>query len=280
MRPLFFVFLIAFLCSGNLAKAQEDSGFLTTQNAIPVKFQGNWASPDCGRNSEALILSKYFYLKAGKSDLSLLPLSAEGKGSDYEILSIAGIKKPLRLEEDSILKVGTYTKGGGRKSDHWDSLPLDSHMEYAGCLDAPKIVPKMMARFMRYIDRVKEQCTASLSNDCARVLFKMTDVSSDKKLAPSEIKRTAATAFLLAALADGQTLTSKQSTAIAEQSAADAQAVSDMMMVMLDKNKSGDLDYNEVVENFTAPQLPVIAKTLASLGNFFPAFKLAAIRLK
>ena len=135
MRFTFF-FLIAFLCSWNSAKAQE----------IPSEIQGNWASPDCGRYSEGLILSRHFYLKSTKKDMTLLPAQKDGKRADYLILSLGGDKRPIRLEDDGILKIGIY--GDKKDAKNWDDLQLDSRMEYTACPEAPSIVPKLMARLM------------------------------------------------------------------------------------------------------------------------------------
>lgn len=266
MRFAFF-FLIAFLCSWNSAKAQE----------LPSKIQGNWASPDCGRYSEGLILSRHFYLKSTKKDMTLLPARKTGEKADYLILSLGGEQRPTRLEDDGILKIGVYGEKAAAKN--WDDLQLDSHMEYTACTDAPAIVPKMMARLMRYIDRIGDQCTVSLKNDCARVLFKMTDANSDKKITPSEIKRTVANALLFGELAARKTVPDASSEKLVALSKTEGQKIADDLMKK-DANKSGNLDYNELVENFTPPELPIVKETLLKMGNLLPAFKVAAAALK
>lgn len=266
MRVVFF-FLIALFCSLNAPKAQANS-------EVPVKIQGNWASPDCGRYSEGVILSRFFYLKSTKKDMTLLPAALAGEAKDYWTLALGDEKRPSRLEEDGILKIGE-----GKTGSEWDDAKLESRMEYTGCADAPTLVPKMMARVMRYVDRIREQCTISLKNDCARVLFKMTDANTDKKLTPSEIKRTVATTLLFAELAAQETITTAEAEKIAALSKTESQKIADALMTDHDKDKSGGLDYNELAENFVAPRLPIVKETLVKTGNLLPAFKVAAMGL-
>lgn len=270
MRFAFF-FLIALFCSWNGGKAQANS-------EIPVKIQGNWASPDCGDYAEAVILSRYFYLKSTKKDITLLPIRKEADRGDYWILGLDGTTHPARLEEDGILKIGIFS--GKKNAKLWENIDLDSRMEYAACDNAPGLVPKMMARLMRYIDRIKEECTVSLTNDCARVLFKMTDANADQKITPSEIKRTIANAFLFAELAERKTLSDAEGEKLAARSKEESRKIAEALMEAHDKNKSGSLDYNELVENFTAPQSPVVKETLVKTGALLPAFKVAAMGLE
>lgn len=266
MRVVFF-FLIALLCSLNAPKAQANS-------EVPVKIQGNWASPDCGHYSEAVILTRSFYLKAGKKETTLLQAVLAGEAKDYWTLLLGSDRRPARLEEDGILKIAE-----GKIGAEWDDEKLQSRMEYTACTDVPTLVPKMLARVMRYVDRIRQQCTISLKNDCARVLFKMTDANTDKKLTPSEIKRTVATALLFAELAAKKTITAAEAEKIAERSKTESQKIADALMADHDKDKSGSLDYNEIAANFTAPKLPVIKETLVKMGALLPAFKVAAMGL-
>lgn len=259
-------FLIALFCSENIAEAQE-------LRAIPVKIQGNFAAPDCGRYSDALILTKYFYLKSTRKDMRFGKIALQSEQSDHWTVVYDGIPHPTRLEDDGILKIATIL---GKGAKEWDNLAVDSVQEYTGCIDAPTLVPRMMERLTRYIDRIREQCTVSLENDCARVLFKLADADANQKITPSEIKRAVAIALLLARLADGKDLPDVESEKIIAQSKTEGALIADQILAKQDADKSGSIDYNEIAENFSAPQSRVIKPTLISIGKLIPAFGIAA----
>lgn len=259
-------FLIALFCSENIAKAQE-------LRAVPVKIQGNFAAPDCGRYTDALILTKYFYLKSTHKDMRFGTLALQSEQSDHWNVAYDDVTHPTRLEDDGILKIATIS---GKGTKEWDNLTIDSVQEYTGCLDAPTLVPRMMERLTRYIDRIREQCTVSLENDCARVLFKLADADANQKITPSEIKRAVAIALLLARLADGKDLPDAESEKIIAQSKTEGTKIAEQILTAQDKDKSGYIDYNEIAENFSAPASSVINPTLTSIGKLIPAFSIVA----
>lgn len=272
--PALFIFLIAALCSANTPQAQASS-------EIPKKIQRNWAQPDCGGgNDEAVILSRYFYLKSSREEITLLPVALDREQKDYWILDLAGENVPARVEEDGILKIGAYAKGSPKKPKNWEDLKLDAADEYTGCSEAPKMVPKVLQRFMRYIDRIKEQCTVSVTNECAGVLFKLSDENNDKNLSAAEIRRTVASAVLFADLAEKKTLASKEALRIVADAAPAGQAISAGLLKSYDKNKSKSLDYDELMADFQAPDLPIVKETLEKAGTLLPSFKMAAMALK
>jgi hypothetical protein len=268
-----FIFLIAFICSANIPKAQAS-------DEIPKKIQRDWAEPDCGNYESAVTLSRHFYLKSTENDMTLLPVSLDKQEQDYWVLDLGGEDMPARLENDAILKIGTYGEGTGHRPRAWDDLKLDNTEEYTGCLDTPQIVPKVLQRLMRYIDRVKEQCTLSITNECAGVLFKLADENGDKKLSVAEIRRTVGSAVLFAALAENKTLSSKDALKLVDDSKADAQEIADELLASYDKNKSKTLDYNELMADFHAPDMPLVKDTLQKAGTLLPSFKVAAMALK
>ncbi|MEZ0260988.1 MAG: hypothetical protein ACAH80_08260 [Alphaproteobacteria bacterium] len=271
LQTALFIFLIAAICSLNGGKAQGAS-------EIPEKIQRNWALPDCGRNEEAVILSKHFYLKFTKADMALLPAALEGEKSDYWMLDLDGADVPARLEEDGVLTIGTSAKGASQKSK-WDDLKLDSTAEYTGCVTTPKIVPKVLERLMRYIDRIKEQCTVSVTNECAGVLFKLADADNNNKLSDKEIRKGVASAMLFAELAEKETLTKKEGETVVKNSATPGGQIAEALLATYDANKSKNLDYNEILADFKAPSLPVVKETLLKAGNILPSFKVVALAL-
>ena len=274
MRPrvfLAFFFLIALLCSWNGGKAQAS-------DALPKRIQRNWALPDCGKYEEALVISRNFYLKSTENDMTLLPAELVSEQSDYWLLKIGGEKHPALLQEDGVLKIGTFADGAGT-AKKWDALKLDHHDEYTGCVNTPKLIPQQMVRLMRYIDRIKEQCTISVTNECAGVLFKLADENSDKKLTKSEIKRAVASAIIFAELADQGTVADQDSLKLIAKSKMNGELIATELLKSYDKNDSKTLDYNEIVEDFHAPELPIVKETLTKAGNLLPAFKVVAMTL-
>lgn len=265
-----FIFLIAALFTLSPAKVQA-------ADAIPQKIQRNWAQPDCGKYDEALILSRFFYFRSTEKDMTLLPAALERQQKDYWILSLGGDETPVRLEEDGVLKIGSY--GEGRKAAAWDDLTLDDTHEYTGCEETPKLVPNVMSRLMRYIDRIKEQCTVSVTNECAGVLFKLADEDHNKKLTKKEIQRAVASTIIFAELAEKKTLPDKDSLLLIKKSKADGEKIALELLAAYDKDKSKSLDYNELMENFKAPALPVVKETLVKAGTLLPSFRVAAMGL-
>ena len=267
-----FIFLIAALYSWNIQKAQASE-------EVPKKIQRNWAAPDCGDYDTAVILSRYFYLRATEDDITLLPASVRKEQKDYVILDLAGADTPARLENDAILKIGSFAKDSPRQGK-WEDLKLEDAEEFTGCLDAPKIVPKVLQRFMRYVDRIKEQCTLSVTNECAGVLFKLADENGDRKLSAAEIRRTVSSAVLFAALADGKTLSTADATKLINATKGDAQQLADLLLKQYDQNGSKTLDYNELMADFHAPDAPIVKQTLQKAGALLPSFRIVAMTMK
>lgn len=267
-----FFFLIALICSWNPQKAQAS-------DSLPAQIQRNWAQPDCASHDDIMVLSKYFAFKADDKGMTLSPAQLIRKKQDYWVVDIGnGGRQPVQVQNDGILYVGAARTGAWPKS--WDDVKQDEVSEYTGCDDAPKTVSKTMLRMMRYIDRVSEQCTLSISNECAAVLFKLTDANNDKKLTLSEIRRMADEALLLSALASGKSLTNAQAAALLKSKKGDIDTLIRQLMAACDKNRSHGIDYNELVENFKAPADPLVKTVLENIGNLIPAFKVAALALR
>lgn len=265
-----FIFLIAALSSWNAGKAQAS-------DSIPQNIQRNWALPDCGNYEEALVLSRYFYLKSTEKDMTLLPATVDSQKKDFWILDLGGEETPVQLQEDGVLKIGAW--GDSRRGSEWDKLSLAGSSEYTGCVEPPKLVPKVMLRMMRFIDRIKDQCTVSVTNECAGVLFKMADEDSSKKLTKKEIEKAVSATIIFAALADKKTLPDKESLALIKSSKADGLKIANLLLATYDKDKSQSLDYNELMEDFKAPDMPIVKDTLLKAGKLLPSFKMAAMSL-
>jgi hypothetical protein len=246
MRTLLFFLLIALFSSLNTAKAQE-------LDEIHQKIQKNWAFPDCGSDREILVLTRHYLLGVEGEVLSLAPYSLARQEKNAWTID----KKPAALSEDGILTLGEKS--------------------YTGCAGIPKAVPKALQRLTRYIDRIKEQCTVSLENDCARVLFKMADENSDKKLGTAEIKKGVLTMLLFAELADQGSIDGKETREIAARAKNEGPKIADDLLARYDADKSKSLDYNEMTpEEFTPPETPAIRETLLKTGKLIPLFKITA----
>jgi hypothetical protein len=269
--------LIALFSSVYAAKAQEPA-------TTPREIQGHWALPDCGEYDEAVVFSHYFYLKSTAADQTLLPATLWRKQGDYWILGLDGKAAPVQLQDDGILKEAVLSKPPAgslaRWPQSWDDLSIDSTIEYAGCTETPTVIPAVMVRLMRFIDRIAEQCTARIDNDCARVLFKFADSDNDKKLNRAEIRSAATAMFLFGDLAAQKTLTAEQSRKILEDARPETKKIADDIMAAHDKDRSGTLDFNELVENFTPPQEASVYDVLEKAGTLLPPLKIAALALR
>lgn len=272
---IFFLLLIAVLFSWKTAESQELKA-KSLEKGKSFEIQGNWAAPDCGRTTEGVIFTRYFYLHASKKDITLLPYSTADRRNNYAVLMIGRDRHPAQKENDGILKIGDFTDNNDSGKKNWDDIDLAGSMEYANCPEASKVIPKIMSRTMRYIDRVKEECRLDISNDCARVMFKTVDIDANNKITPSELKRAIATALLLGELAEKKTMTDKQVDATAKLAQHYGETLSADVMSRQDIDKSGALDYNEMVNNFAAPKDPIVKTTLQKIGNLMPAFGFAA----
>lgn len=273
---VFTYFLIALCFSGNMAKAQELA-------ALPDKIQGNWALPDCGIYDEALLFTRHFYLKSSSGGLSLEPAGLERESDDYLILSLGSTVAPVQVENDGIMTLGILEKPPAKRTRNWprlwEKLPHDQSVEYTSCTEAPTVVPKNMARLMRFVDRLREACAVTDSKDCARVAFKLADSDNNKRLGQGEILAATESLMLFAEMGAKQQLSAEEIKAIKTRAAEEGHAIAADLLARYDADKSGNLDYNEIVENFTAPALPVIREMAEKASNLLPSLKLAGAAL-
>lgn len=269
-------FLIALCFSWNTAKAQELA-------ALPGQIQGNWALPDCGTYDEALIFSRYFYLRSLAGGQILLPAGLERQAEDYAILSLGDQKAPVQFENDGILVLGLLERTPARRVRHWPNtwgkLPIDQTIEYTACTDAPTIVPQNLRRLMRYIDRIQAECRVSLSNDCTRVVFKYADADNDNTIDKSEMQNGLAMLALLAELASGAQVTTEQGHNAIEAVKAAEGFIIEALFTQYDADQSNALDYNEIVADVALPALPLVPAMLDKIGALLPAFKMASIAI-
>lgn len=271
-----FYFLIALCFSGNMAKAQELA-------ALPDKIQGHWALPDCGIYDEALLFTRHFYLKSSSEGISLRPAGLDRQAEDYMILSLSGAAAPVQVENDGILTLGVLERPPARRTRNWprqwERLPHDQTVEYTACTEAPSVVPKNMVRLMRFVDRLRDTCAITDSKDCARVAFKLADSDNNSRLSRAEIIAATESLMLLAEMGVQTTLDAAAVSAVKERAKSEGDKIAADLMTRYDANTSGDLDYNEIVENFTPPALPVIREMATKAGNLLPALQVAAAAL-
>lgn len=273
------VLLIAAICSVNAVESQAKTG-------AKSEIAGHWAAPDCANTQEALSFTRHFYLKSAPDRLELARYARRGTGADHLILALDGTTTAVMRQEDGVLRTGIPAQMG--KNMEWESLTLDQPLDYTNCPDTPAVIPKPLQRVMRYIDRIDEACAISgaastaaprnLSQDCARVLFKAMDDNGDAMLSLVELKLGLASTALLAALAEHHVLDAAAIETVAAQAKGIA-ALADDLMAAQDKNSDGRLDYNEAVAPIENVDVSQLKDVLAQIGGFFPAFKLAALKL-
>ena len=200
------IFLCTALFTGYAAKAQVISKAWAEQD-VPAKICGNWALPDCKSYEEALIITRHFYLKSDKNGSQLWRLESIARQKDYWVMPIEGVKRPVQVQADGVLKVGLLT-GSNPKNwpQSWDSLSMDGHREYMGCVEIPAILPDPLVRVMQHIDEIEAACHASLTTSCTKLLFDIADENKNGKISLREMKDAAAMLASLAALARNNTV--------------------------------------------------------------------------
>jgi hypothetical protein len=270
---LFIFLLIPVLFNAYPAKAQEDSANLTE---IHQNLTGNWSFPDCRVPEENITITDQFYLKSDPRKLELKTYAPPKKQLDYWMLELDGEAQPFLLENDGILTTGQFAKGSGRDID-WDLLALEERREFTHCTETAKYLNKKMLRLMRYIDRIARECTISLENDCARVLFKLADVNNNQKLNTAEIKDTLEAGLSFASLASQSEVSMAELSALQRTAQKnDGVKAAEQILAQYDTDQSKDLTYDEIMTNFSAPQAPLLHDMLQKIGKRLPAFALAA----
>lgn len=270
-------FLIVLSFSGNMAKAQE-----LTQ--VPAQIQGNWALPDCGIYDEALLLTRYFYLKSTREGISLHPAGLERQAEDYMILSLGGAIAPVQTENDGILTLAMLEKIPAKRARNWprlwEKLPVEQTQQYAACDHVPDVVPANMARLMRYADRLREACSITGEQNCARVIFKFADNDNNQKVGMPEIISATHSLMIFAEMgAATKPLTKDDLLKIKNRAAREGAKIADDLLARYDTNKSGDLDYNETVGDVTPPALPVMREMMEKAAPLMPQLGIIAIAL-
>lgn len=270
-------FLIALSCSGNMAKAQE----LT---AVPDQIQGNWALPNCGIYEEALLFTRYFYLKSSDAGLSLRPAGLKQEAGDYTILSLAGAAAPVQLASPKILSLALLQQAPAKRIRYWpqmwEKLPHSETLKYESCKKPSNWVPPNMLRLMRYADRLRDACSITGDKNCARVIFKFADSDNDKKVGLPEIVSATHSLMLFAELAAARGVTSQSDLAkIKNRAAIEGGKIADDLLARYDTNKSGDLDYNETVGDVTPPMLPIMREMMEKASALLPHLGIMAMAL-
>ncbi len=270
-------FLIALSFSGNMAKAQE----LT---AVPDQIQGNWALPRCGIYEEALLFTRYFYLKSSDAGLSLRAAGLKHEAGDYTILSLAGAAAPVRVENDRILSLALLEKSPAKLARHWpqmwEKLPHRETLRYTACDKSPQKVPANMLRLMRYADRLRDTCSINSDGNCARVIFKFADSDNNKKVGLAEIVSATHSLMLFAELAAARGVTSPADLdKIKNRAAIEGGKIADDLLARYDANKSGDLDYNETMGDVTPPMLPIMREMMEKSSDLLPHMGIIAMAI-
>lgn len=200
------IFLCTALFTGYAAKAQVISKAWAEQD-VPAKIRGNWALPDCNTYDEALIITRHFYLKSDKDGSQFWRLDVANKQKDYWVMPIEGVKRPVQLQADGVLKIGLLTGQNPEKWPRsWDGLTMDGHREYMGCVEIPAILPDPLVRVMQHIDEIESMCHESLTPSCTKLLFDIADENKNGKISLREMKSAAAMLASMAALAENNTV--------------------------------------------------------------------------
>lgn len=200
---LLVILICSALFTGYAGKAQASKS--VSEQEVPTKIRGNWALPDCGNTEEGVIITRHFYLQSNKDGSQLWPLTPVSARKDYWLMPVEGVTRPVRLENDGVLKIGIFDRSPKNWPARWDKIRADDHREYMGCAEIPAIVPDPLVRVMKHMDDIESACHASLSSTCTRLLFKIADTNKNGKISREEMKDAAMMLASLAALAPNHT---------------------------------------------------------------------------
>src|SRR5690606_33696339 len=107
----------------------------------------------------------------------------------------------------------------------------------------------------------------------------MADENNNQKIDRAEIRKAITSFLLLAALAEQGLITADDIQHIAERSVEDGGDIAEDLIDRFDSDNSGDLDYNELNEDFSPPKHQMIRESLSKIGKIIPSFQLVALTL-
>lgn len=257
------IFLCTALFTGYAAKAQASKS--VSEQEVPAKIRGNWALPDCGNTEEGVIINRHFYLQSNKDGSQFWPLTPVHKQKDYWLMPIEGVKRPVRLEADGVLKIGVSDKAPKTWAARWDNLRMDDHREYMGCAEIPAIVPDPLVRVMKHMDEIESVCHARLSGACSKLLFKIADKNHNGKISREEMKDAGMMLASIAAL----TPTHTASRDAIDRAVYDSMRETDRIYARMGNRELSYTDFNGFVAKADSAPLRT---ALMNVGKVVPGF--------
>jgi hypothetical protein len=265
-RHLPVIILCTALFTGYAVKAQASK--TTTEGDVSAKIRGNWALPDCKSYEEALIITRHFYLKSDKDGSQFWPLESLAKQKDYWVMSVEGKNHPVRIEADGVLKVGLLDKTPKKWPKTWDSLSMDGHREYMGCVETPAILPDPLVRVMKHIDEIADACHESMSQSCTKLLFNIADENKDGKISVKEMKTAAAMLASMSALIEYNTVTRAAMDKIVYQSYRETDRIAAWLMP-----KGREMSYGDFSGFLAQSDSMPLHEALLGVSPLIPGFK-------
>ncbi len=187
LRHLLIILLCTALFTGFAAKAQASK-----ERDMPRRMRGYWAMPDCGTYSQALIITRHFYLQTGHKGSQLRPIGPIAKRKDYWVIPVAGVVRPVKVTADGQLTIGILAGPNPARWPHrWRDLLLNDRQEYMACAEIPTILPPPLVSAMKHIDRIDDACRADMGSACRHALFDTADKNKNGKISPQEMESAA-----------------------------------------------------------------------------------------
>ncbi len=223
-----------------------------------------------------MMISRRFALQSTAAGSRFWPVLVFARKKDYLVLETEGWKRPARLEEDGILKIGVLSgKAPEKWPQGWDSLKLDGRREYMRCADVPALLPDPLARVMLRIDGIGEACGADLSEGCARLLFKTADDDKNGKISIMEMKMAGAMLSGVAALVRGSEVSRSALDKTLYESVREGERIAESMLQV--KDELGPSDFSGFLPGTNSA---LLRNALADVGVLFPAFMEAALAME
>ncbi|MBU6475914.1 MAG: hypothetical protein KGQ70_08090, partial [Alphaproteobacteria bacterium] len=133
-------------------------------------------------------------LQTGHENSLFRPIAPAGQKTDYSLVPVAGVVRPVNVSADGQLTIGIVDGPNPAPWPRaWSGLMLNDRQEYMACATVPSILPPPLVRAMKHIDRVAAAChAAGMTSACAHLLFDIADENHDGKISRQEMKSAAA----------------------------------------------------------------------------------------
>jgi hypothetical protein len=286
-----------------IAQEYEDAAMtaLKTGNAapkevavpIPGPYQGYWSLPNCNTPDVTTIYTKYFsYSLLFGAEACIQQVQNVAEGTDFTQISIPSdnIIKQYNAAENSFEAGFTVDDAPADLSKNWEEN-LNEEAPIFKFRNCPAPNPdhyKLHApglKLIRYMDHAVTLCNQSAdlsfadNEDCHHLLMVIADKDVNFALSAEEIKKGLLMLNYLS-FVNHNGASIDNLTGSMEKAERRAQTLANLMISLMDEDKSGTLTRLEIEENYkklpnNSSEWYYFKKMFRSLDNIFPSFSLS-----